>query len=139
MKLEYQVLDKKNGCWLSEVDLIAVGIDSDGKLINEVKHEHLPTDDYEVNVFTGLVDIHGRKIYEGDTVLIKYARVAYNTGGMTDHYELMGIVEFSQGAFVVHGTTTQTDVTGDYYNEVRLTLYEILNADWFKDPSIEVK
>ncbi len=74
-EIKFRAWDKENGCWAS-IDSIALC--DDGSVAYLVSADGEPPyleEDVEIMQYTGLKDMYGRDIYEGDIVKNEYGKV----------------------------------------------------------------
>jgi uncharacterized phage protein (TIGR01671 family) len=87
-------------------------------LVADISNGSAEEDDYIVMQFTGLLDKHGIKIFEGDVV--KTWRVEWNTGGLGDRY-FTEIVKFENGGFTnCINKTKPVEIIGNIYSNPEL-------------------
>lgn len=100
MNMKFRVWDKVTQRFIQRVptggfDTADVALDIDGELFwsTEYGGGKLDKDRYVIQAFTGLQDIHGKDIYEGDLVKFTYQTYEY------EFEEDSGEVYFNEGIF----------------------------------------
>jgi uncharacterized phage protein (TIGR01671 family) len=110
-QIKFRIWDKQQNQWYQPIFKVYENkkyellIDTSGEIImrtmNDLKHESLFPDRFQIMQFTGLHDRNGKEIYEGD--ILKTERMTYSDSG-----EYIGMVEahgeviFTNGRYALH-------------------------------------